>query len=660
MNNKANNLIFKLFDDVKRFQNNIDESLAITLGLVYLIYTDKESFLTADEMLDPNNTYSYIDASDFYMDNIRNRMELHFSNEQLEIFLANNIKSYEEFATFSKTDIKNAIENLLQDKCQMLQASSRQTDSFTQRVITKIAKLLNSKGPYIDLAVGTGSLLKDFDVEVCGDDINPKMVVIARCYLYFYLKDVTYESLKNDIRLQDSIETFDYSGYKNAVILFDPPMGDFRLYPKDEKWQNTGIFNKIPLKLQSEILFLINFLINAKNNDYFIGLFPENILNKNSYEYNYIRKYLIENSLICVIRVLTGHVLLIGQKKLDVKKYPDISVIRIQQPLNSEQLDFITKEIIKGKNMNYSPYFSIKPSDVDGNIIKNYDSIENYNKDFRSITYAIYKRNDLLKNNFAINLPEKLTYEDLQKKTQDTPQALLKKINDNEEEIKIKFQQINAIVSQIQNKEEAQYKFEPWFNNNKTDIINNALSYFYSKYYFNSLTEDNIESWFDFQIRDNVLSENFTNLKILFESRRVILLKNKVKIYFGENKDNLQKDINWMEFYNLFDPLKDKDLKCIFELTNNDKNIKLIFENLCHYWMLDKNEDNTLLKQKEFPIKEFTRCLKVLESLGLVIFDKRKVYTSEEEHSEIDLYKRFIPNIKYIDAIRFEETQNVR
>lgn len=659
MNNKANNLIFKLFDDVKRFQNNIDESLAITLGLVYLIYTDKESFLTADEMLDPNNTHSYIDASDFYMDNIRNRMELHFSNEQLEIFLANNIKSYEEFATFSKTDIKNAIENLLQDKCQMLQASSRQTDSFTQRVITKIAKLLNSKGPYIDLAVGTGSLLKDFGVEVWGDDINPKMVVIARCYLYFYLKDVTYESLKNDIRLQDSIETFDYSGYKNAVILFDPPMGDFRLYPKDEKWQNTGIFNKIPLKLQSEILFLINFLINAKNNDYFIGLFPENILNKNSYEYNYIRKYLIENSLICVIRVLTGHVLLIGQKKLDIKKYPDISVIRIQRPLNSEQLDFITKEIIKGKDMNYSPYFSIKPSDF-GTIIKNYDSIENYNKDFRSITYAIYKRNDLLKNNFAINLPEKLIYEDLQKKTKDTPQALLKKINDNEEEIKIKLQQINAIVSQIQNKEEAQYKFEPWFNNNKTDIINNALSYFYSKYYFNSLTEDNIESWFDFQIRDNVLSENFTNLKILFANQRLILLKNKVKIYFGENKDNLQKDINWMEFYNLFDPLKDKDLKCIFELTNNDKNIKLIFENLCQYWMLDKNEDNTLLKQKEFPIKEFTRCLKVLESLGLVIFDKRKVYTSEEEHSEIDLYKRFIPNIKYIDAIRFEETQNVR
>ena len=659
MNNKANNLIFKLFDDVKRFQNNIDESLAITLGLVYLIYTDKESFLTASGMHDPNNTYPYIDVVDFYMDNIRNRMDLKFANEQLERYLVNNIKSYEEFATFSKIDIKNAIENLLQDKCPMLQASSRQTDSFTQRVITQIAKLLNSKGPYIDLAVGTGSLLKDFDGEVWGDDINPKMVVIARCYLYFYLNDVTYESLINDIRLQDSIETFNYTGYKNAVILFDPPMGDFRLYPKDERWQNTEIFNKKPVKLQSEILFLMNFLVNAKNNDYFIGLFPENILNKNSYEYNNIRKYLIEHSLICVIRVLTGHVLLIGQKKLDIKKYPDISVIRIQQLLNSEQLDFIVKEIIKGKDINFTPYFSIKPSDF-GTIIKNYDSIENYNKDFRSITYAIYKRNDLLKNNFAINLPEKLTYEDLHKNNKETLQELLKKINDNEEEIKIKIQQINDIVSQIQSKEETQYKFEPWFSNNITDKINNVLSYFYSKYYLDLLTEDNIESWFDFQIRDNVTPEKFTNLKILFESRRVKLLKNKVKIYFGENKENLQKDINWMEFYNLFDPLKDKDLKCIFELTNNDKNIKLIFENLCQYWMLDQNEDNTLLKQKEFPIKEFTRCLKVLENLGLVIFDKRKVYTSEHEHSEIDLYKRFIPNIKYIDAIRIEEAQNVR
>ena len=655
MNNKANNLIFKLFEDVKRFQNNIDESLAITLGLIYLIYTDKESFITARRMYDKDNTYPYIDVLDFYFDNLRNRMELQFVNEQLEEYLVYNIKSYNEFATFSKVDIKNAIENLLNYKCPMLQASSRQTDSFTQKIITKIAKLLNSKGPYIDLAIGTGSLLKDFDGEVWGGDINPKMVIIARCYLYFYSENVTYEDLKNDIRLQDSIETFDYSEYKNAVILFDPPMGDFRLYPKDEKWQNTEIlhYNK-PVKLQSEILFLMSFLINANSNDYFIGLFPENILNKNNKDYNSVRKYLIENSLIAVIKVLTGHVLLIGKKKLDVKKHPDISAIRIQEPLNFEQLDFITKEIIKGKDINFTPYFSIEPSNL-GTIIKEYDSIENYNKDFRSITYAIYKRNDLLKNNFIINLPEKLTYEDLHKNNKETPQELLKKINDNEEEIKIKLQHINDIVSQIQSKEETQYKFEPWFSNNKTEKINNALSYFYSKYYLDLLTEDNIESWFDFQIRDNVMSENFTNLKTLFAGKRVKLLKNKAKIYFGENKENLQKDINWLEFYNLFNPLKDKDLKCIFELINNDENIKLIFENLCQYWMLNKDEEKTYLKQNKYPLKEFTRCLKVLETLGLVV----QVYVSDTSSSVVDLYERYMPNIKYLKFIKFKENQNV-
>lgn len=646
MNNKANNLIFKLFDDVKRFQNNIDESLAITLGLVYLIYADKESFISGSETdHKDNDTYSD-DVYDFYMDNIRNRMELYFINEQLERFLINNIKNYEEFATFSKTDIKNAIENLLKDKCPMLQASSRQTDGFTQRVITKVAKLLNSEGPYIDIAVGTGSLLKDFDVEVWGDDINPKMVVIARCYLYFYLKNVTYESLINDIRLQDSIETFDYSGYKNAVILFDPPMGDFRLYPKDEKWQNTEIFNKTPLKLQSEILFLMNFLINAKNNDYFIGLFPENILNKNSYEYNYIRKYLIENSLICVIRVLTGHVLLVGQKKLDIKKYPEMPVIWIQTDLNEKQLDFILSEIIKGKNFDFEKHLEIGTD-----------------KDFRSITRVVYKRQDF-KNNYIINLPHEIRSENLYDRHIKSTKELLSSIQEKEDKIKILIQSLSAKIVNTEfdsdniKKEQAEpLWFEEYDEKNDPELIK-ALYYFYKMGY--KLTPSNINDYRDFQIRENINVDSYTNLKILFENGRVKLLKTKAKIFFGNNEKLKFTNMDLKEFYKAFDPTNDIEIKNIMRMLQSDNNVKTIFEDLCRYWMLDQNEDNTLLKQKEFSIKEFTRCLKVLENLGLVIFDKRKVYTSEQGHSEIDLYKRFIPNIKYINAIKFEESQNVR
>ena len=54
-------------------------------------------------------------------------------------------------------------------------------------------------------------------------------------------------------------------------------------------------------------------------------------------------------------------------------------------------------------------------------------------------------------------------------------------------------------------------------------------------------------------------------------------------------------------------------------------------------------------------IKEFTRCLKVLETLGLVV----QVYVSDTSSSVVDLYERYMPNIKYLKFIKFKENQNV-
>ena len=169
------------------------------------------------------------------------------------------------------------------------------------------------------------------------------------------------------------------------------------------------------------------------------------------------------------------------------------------------------------------------------------------------------------------------------------------------------------------------------------------------------LTPNNINNYQDLQIRKGISADSYYNLKILYKNNRVKLFKNKAKIYFGENKENLQKDINLLEFYNLFNPLKDKELKSIFELINNDENIKLIFEDLCQYWMLNKDEEKTYLKQNKYPLKEFTRCLKVLETLGLVV----QVYVSDTGSSVVDLYERYMPNIKYLKFIKFKENQNV-
>ena len=199
--------------------------------------------------------------------------------------------------------------------------------------------------------------------------------------------------------------------------------------------------------------------------------------------------------------------------------------------------------------------------------------------------------------------------------------------------------------------------FEQYDEKQDPELIK-ALYYFYKMGY--QLTPVNINDYQDFQIRENISADSYFNLKILYEDGRVKLLKTKAKIFFGNNEKLKFTNMDLNEFYKAFDPTNDIEIKNIMQMLQNDNNVKTIFEDLCRYWMLDQNEDNTLLKQKEFPIKEFTRCLKVLENLGLVIFDKRKVYTSEQGYSEVDLYKRFIPNIKYINTIKFEESQNVQ
>ena len=41
-NNKIEELTFQLYDNIKRFQINVDETLAITLILIYTIYARNE------------------------------------------------------------------------------------------------------------------------------------------------------------------------------------------------------------------------------------------------------------------------------------------------------------------------------------------------------------------------------------------------------------------------------------------------------------------------------------------------------------------------------------------------------------------------------------------------------------------------------------------
>lgn len=642
--NYIEELTFHLYDNIKRFQINIDETLSITLILIYVIYIKQENFISAVEPKSKDKIKNYNSAIDWITDYINNDFNASFITQKTSEYIINNIRQYDIYYKVQRSIIKNAIEKLIDEKSQLLQTSNRKTASFTQKVITKVANKLVEKGNYIDLAVGTGSLLKDFQGELYGIDVNPKMVIIARIYLFFCGR---YKKLVNNhwdanITQADTID--DYISYKkdnNNIIIFDPPMGDFRQYPIYDEWQQSNILNgKKPLKLQSELLFLLSFLINADNNDYFIGLFPENILTKNNKDYISIRKYLVENSLIAVIKVLEAHVLLIGKKKLNTDKYKEIPVIRIQSILSEEQLDFISSELIKGEDFDF----------------------ECDNKDFRSITRVVYNRKDF-KDNYIINLPLKISYEDTYKNQIKSPKELLNSLQEKENTIKSLMQNLSEnianteLYSEDTEKDREPLWFEKYDKKQDPELIN-SLNYFYKIGY--QLDSNNINDYHDFQIRENINADSYKNLRTLYQDGRVKLSKNKAKIYFGKDEKLKIKKIDLSEFYKSFEPLQEPNVSKILDMVAADNNIRLVFEDLCKYYMLDQNEDDTLLKQKKFPIKEFTRCLKVLENLGLIIFNKRKVLTSEQGHSDVDLYRRSFPNIKYLNAIKFEESQNVR
>ena len=652
---------FELYDEIKRFQSNIDESLAVTLIFIYNCYTKQQIYALNNE--DKGQFAENLKITpEWYKDEITNDVGAEFIATKTAEYLADIYPQYsQEYSKFSKKEIKNVLKNLINNKSELLQSSSRKTNTNTKQLISSIAKNLPYKN-YIDLAIGTGSLLDDLNGKLYGIDVNPKLVVVAKIYLFFCEKEIDFDSFQMDsnIRIGDAITEYPLSKTNN-IVLFDPPMGDYRKYPQLEEWQKTNILeSKKPVKLQSELLFLLSFLINADNNDYFIGLFPENILTKNNKDYISIRKYLVKNSLIAVIKVLEAHVILIGKKKLNADKYKKIPVIRIQSRLNEKQLDYISSEIIKGENYDFDKYFSIEPSEF-GTIIKEYDSIESYNKDFRNITHVIYNRQDL-KNNYIINLPSKLSYEDIYKNQTKSPKELLTFLQEKENTIKILMQNLSENIANTEfysdNIEEEQKPlwFEEYDEKQDPELIN-ALNYFYKIGY--QLTQDNINDYHDFQIRENINADSYFNLKVLYKDGRVKLLKNKAKIYFGKDEKLKIKKIDLNEFYKSFEPLQDPNVSKILDMVTADNNIRLVFEDLCKYYMLDQDEDATLLKKKALPIKEFTRCLKVLENLGLVIYDKRKVAVSEQGHSDIDLYKRSIPNIKYVYAIKFEEMQDV-
>lgn len=200
----------------------------------------------------------------------------------------------------------------------------------------KIVQSIKGNNYIVDLAAGLGGLVWQLDHIDCIQDINSDILKVAEFIAH------QNENYNVSVRLLDSIkEPLPNEG--KGVFLFDPPMGLQREKPQEweqfEKSSRVGMaeagsaiagYNLLSIwdiigknykntSSYTEILFIINFLLRAADDAYFICLVPETFLTKNENEYNNLRAYLIKNSLLAVIKPPASSgintVVLYGQKK---------------------------------------------------------------------------------------------------------------------------------------------------------------------------------------------------------------------------------------------------------------------------------------------------------------------------------------------------------
>lgn len=239
----------------------------------------------------------------------------------------------------------------------------RRTNAINAQMMHEIVKAIGRKKHVTDLAAGLGGIIWQLDYVNCIQDINQNFLDVAE--LIAYQKGNTVISVHSADSIKEALP-FDGKG----IFLFDPPMGQNRIKPDEWKQFNasskagigragsgkTGdktvsLFEILGENLKdtpslSENLFIINFLLRAADDAYFICLVPETFLTKNENEYNNLRAYLIKNSLLAVIKPPASSgintVVLYGQKKR--KKDNQVKLITTKKYDYQEIIDYIFED----------------------------------------------------------------------------------------------------------------------------------------------------------------------------------------------------------------------------------------------------------------------------------------------------------------------------
>lgn len=259
--------------------------------------------------------------------------------------------------------------------------TNHSTNNSLVQIIQTITQKL-SKGPYIDLALGTGRLLENLklkqteiegtaipignsilktktsvDLYNYGFDIDDNALYLADALLNYKNKDVilNFGNYKDNNSIRNVYKSLKFKELEKEypVFMFDPPLGTKSIQAHPAEWRNKKEYSEIfknnsSKDSTSDVLFLANYLFNAPEKSYFIGIFPESILNNNTKEYPNLRKYLIQNNLNYVIlydRPDSSRLVILVGTKDSTKLDENISLIKIfnQKGINNLSSEITTK-----------------------------------------------------------------------------------------------------------------------------------------------------------------------------------------------------------------------------------------------------------------------------------------------------------------------------
>lgn len=577
-----------------------------------------------------------------------------------------------ENTKLDKNNYKNALILVLEKWSKQAEKSLLPTNSSAKEIITNFANAIlesDTEKNVIEPAIGTASLLLDINYnQVVGFDINERLVTFARNLLELSnkdndkiypknslnkaltIKDLTNISIefktKTESSKQDVNNIDDDNIWNNkGLFIFDPPIGNKMQKSSLLKSHTTDILNNSTENyVLSEVNFLLNFLAFAQNDSYCLCKMSSSFLNSRQRDLDVLRKYIIKNNLLSVIKDTDNFIILFLQRKNEsLEDYPlyainydsDLSEDFIKNIISKQDIDITSNQNIN--KLNRSEILD----ELAGNIIpmpstkidvKKYEKpvfyfnqIVNYESDIKSQVITVGEK--LLENKF-IDLNE----EDNQKlKTLiNDYYSIVPNVESTEtlgEETVIQTQEISDIQ---------QY----WFNNDEE--INEILKNSFIKIVPNFINKQNEICNLDPYLID--IKEYFSYLSILYKNK-YLTYENK-KLVLSLNKDETYSHSE--DFEIIIQPEKyisyNYSLNIPLDLIS--KTQKELYINLCRYWFnYQENANKGLFEAYSYAY--ITRTLKLFETLGLVIcVDDKQNYTN--------YYDTFRPYHPLIDAFETE------